>query len=124
MQFAEVKDASLYQITGFDAKHIYINEQKVNKTLLLLPDKMLTSFDFRHFSELTATDINQLLLHAFELMIIGTGTLSAFLKPELLTLFHEKKRGVETMNTHSACRTYTILTAEARAVAALLFLPA
>ena len=57
---------------------------------------------------------------AVDVVLIGQGAEADFLDPALRTLLEEAGLGVETMSTPSACRTYNVLLAEARRVAAVL----
>jgi uncharacterized protein len=55
-----------------------------------------------------------------ELLLIGTGTKGLQLSPQLKQFFREKKIAADSMDTGAACRTYSILLAEGRQVAAAL----
>ena len=55
-----------------------------------------------------------------DVVLIGQGAEIAPLAPELRRLIEEAGIGVEIMSTPSACRTYNVLLAEARRVAAVL----
>lgn len=57
---------------------------------------------------------------AVDVVLIGQGAEVAYLDPGLRTLLEEAGLGVEAMTTPSACRTYNVLLAEARRVAAVL----
>ena len=55
-----------------------------------------------------------------EVLIVGTGPAMEFLPPSLNKALRAKNIGFETMDTGAACRTYNVLVAEDRRVAALL----
>ena len=75
--------------------------------------------------QLTAEDFDAVLAMKPELVIFGSGPRLRFVSPALLRSLIERGIGVETMDTHAACRTYNVLVAEGRsAVAALLLEPA
>ena len=60
-----------------------------------------------------------------EILILGTGMKQRFPHPKLLKSLMAARIGLEVMDLGSACRTYNILVAEHRTVAAaLLFDPA
>ena len=60
-----------------------------------------------------------------EIVILGTGLRQRFPAPQLLRPLMQARIGFEVMDLGSACRTYNLLVAEHRAVAAaLLFDPA
>ena len=55
-----------------------------------------------------------------EVALIGTGARQAFLPPEIQMLFYRRGIGFEVMSTDAACRTFNVLVAEGRRVAAAL----
>ncbi len=55
-----------------------------------------------------------------EVVLIGTGTRQVFLPPETQMLFYRRRIGFEVMSTDAACRTFNVLVAEGRPVAAAL----
>jgi len=55
-----------------------------------------------------------------EILLIGTGAKFAPLAPKLREYFREKGVAADAMDTGAACRTYTVLLAEGRQVAAAL----
>jgi len=56
----------------------------------------------------------------FEFLLLGTGETQIFPSAALRSLFEEKNLGLEPMTTGSAARTFNVLLAEQRAVAAAL----
>jgi uncharacterized protein len=57
-----------------------------------------------------------------ELVIFGSGPRLRFVAPALSRALIERQIGLETMDTHAACRTYNILAAEGRQVVAALLM--
>ena len=55
-----------------------------------------------------------------EILLLGTGAKIRFPRPEILRPLIEARVGVEVMDVQAACRTYNILAAEDRKVAAAL----
>jgi uncharacterized protein len=53
-------------------------------------------------------------------LLVGTGTRQDFADPDIRAAFAAAGIGLETMDTGAACRTYNILLAERRPVAAAL----
>lgn len=56
-----------------------------------------------------------------DVILLGTGSRMQFLLPYLRTSLREKGIKIEAMDTGAACRTYNVLMAEGRRVAAALF---
>jgi uncharacterized protein len=57
----------------------------------------------------------------FDVILLGTGKTMAILPPELRKSLKDNGLNVDSMDTGAACRTYNVLMAEGRAVAAALF---
>ena len=55
-----------------------------------------------------------------EFLLLGTGSTQRFPTAKLQEAFLKKRVGLEVMDTGAACRTFNVLLAEARAVAAAL----
>lgn len=55
-----------------------------------------------------------------EVILLGTGAKMAFLPPKLRARLKERGLNVDCMDTAAACRTYNVLMAEGRLVAAAL----
>ena len=72
------------------------------------------------FTALTEAHFEALAALAPELVIFGSGSRIRFVRPALLRPLTERRIGVETMDTAAACRTYNVLLAEGRRVAAAL----
>jgi uncharacterized protein len=58
-----------------------------------------------------------------ELILLGLGRRGAPVKPDLRAALRAKGIGIEAMDTGAACRTYSVLLAEDRLVAAALLPP-
>jgi len=63
-----------------------------------------------------------LLPFQLEIVLLGTGATLRFPSPLVTKKLIEIKTGVEVMDTNAACRTYNILMAEGRNVAAALLI--
>jgi uncharacterized protein len=86
----------------------------VTATTLIDPWRPGTAQDIR------AEDLVPLLDLGAEVVLIGTGTRQQFPDPGVLRAFYERRIGVEVMDTSAACRTFNLLVAEGRDVAAAL----
>lgn len=77
-------------------------------------DKPLTEWVEGDFEPLSGIE------PAIELLLIGTGSRMAMIPPDLRSMLRQRGIGCDGMDTGAACRTYNILMAEARRVAAVL----
>jgi uncharacterized protein len=86
-----------------------------------LPDEVVTGW-VRHLDELSAKHFDALVMRAPEIVLLGSGSRLRFPSPALYAGLSKANIGVEVMDTPAACRTYNILAAEGRRVAAALIL--
>lgn len=107
-------------ITGYGDGYVEINHQRFERSLVVLPDRVIADWQ-------TATPPGAQCLAALapldvEILLIGTGDRLQFPSAQALRPLIEARRGFEVMDTRAACRTYNILLAEDRRVAAALVL--
>lgn len=111
------------QITHFGGDHVAINGARHVDSLVLLPDEIVIGWA-ASFEAIALGDFDAIMLRAPEIVLLGTGARQRFPKPALYAALIRAGIGVEVMTTAAACRTYNILAAEGRRVAAALILPA
>jgi len=108
-----------YQIQRCDSHSVTINQKVYTQSLILMPE-YLSDWKVESFEMLEQADFQALQALRPELVLLGTGQKIRFPTPELLVPLIHEGIGVEVMDTQAACRTYMILMAEGRAVAAAL----
>ena len=94
----------------------YADSVIVNATALIVPWRP------RRMADLAAADLEPVLALRPEVLLIGSGERQAFPAPELLAALYAARLGFEIMATGAACRTYNVLIAEGREVAAALMI--
>lgn len=87
--------------------------------VLVLPDRTLR-WDAADATHITAETLAPLRQAGVELLLIGGGARAPQVTPELRAWLRENGIVVEGMDTGAACRTYGVLLAEGRRVAAAL----
>ena len=105
-------------IQSYGAGRFVLQGQEIQTNLLV----WAADYHTLEGAELTAPDIPSLINPLPELIIIGTGTSLKPIAPELKTALKNQNLSIELMDTGAACRTYNVLIAEDRRVAALLTL--
>ena len=110
---------SLNTFTGYGAGFVTVNGVRHEASLLVMPEQLL-SWDVAGFDELKAEDFCALAEMKPEVVLLGTGEKLRFPHPRLTRALSEARIGVEVMDLQAACRTYNILMAEERKVAAAL----
>ncbi|MBI2311107.1 MAG: Mth938-like domain-containing protein [Betaproteobacteria bacterium] len=115
--------AGMYQITGYGAGHVLVNGVRYEKSLIVMPERIIEDWEVADFEELTAAHFELLGSLKPEVVLLGTGPRLRFPHPALSRCLAEARIGLEVMDTSAACRTYNILMAEGRRVVAALLLP-
>jgi uncharacterized protein len=81
---------------------------------------LITDWNAPSFAGLQATHLARLTSLQCEIVLLGTGPTLRFLHPAMLQPLAAQRIGLEVMDLQAACRTYNILVAEGRKVAAAL----
>ncbi len=112
-------------IARYDARHVMIGPNRYETSLIVLPERIETDWHSGGFESLDEAAFARLAGLGCEILILGTGQRQRFPQPRLLKTLFDARIGFDVMDLGSACRTYNILVAEHRNVAAaLLFDPA
>lgn len=109
-------------MTAYGDGYVEINLQRHQGSLIVMPELPVRSWPVTSFAGLEAAHFNMLLDDAPELVIFGSGARLRFPHPKLTAALAERRVGIETMDLQAACRTYNVLMAEGRKVAAALLI--
>lgn len=109
------------RFTGYGPGFVMVNNVRHEKNIVVLPERLM-QWDVTAFETLSGPDFEFLANLAPEIVLLGTGSSLRFPHPALSQSLANARIGLEVMNTPAACRTYNILMAEGRKVAAALLL--
>jgi len=109
-------------VTACGADYVAINHRRYEASLILLPDRIIEAWTAARFEALTARDFEAIPPLAPEVLLLGTGARQRFPSPALLRPLIDARIGHEVMDLAAACRTFNILMAEGRRVAAALLI--
>lgn len=107
-------------VTGVGPGWLRVNAATYRQSLLLAPDAIITPWAMAGFGGLAESDFAPLLDLKPAVVVFGSGATLRFPHPRLMRVLSDQRIGVETMDTAAACRTYNVLAAEGRRVAAAL----
>jgi len=96
-----------------------VNGERRASSVVVLPDR-IEEWPVAAFDRLTAEDFLFLRQLQVEIVLLGTGSRQRFPHPRLTAALAQAGIGLEVMDVQAACRTYNILVAEERKVAAAL----
>jgi uncharacterized protein len=111
---------ALNTFTGYGAGYVSVNGQRFERSLIVLPDRIVADWGAASFDALAPEHFDTFIGIAPEIVLLGTGARLRFPRPEITRALVEARIGLEVMDVQAACRTYNILAAEARHVAAAL----
>ena len=110
---------ALNTVTAYGPGFIEINKIRHTLAVLLTPERV-EPWAVESFEALTEADFERLRARNPEVALLGTGSRQRFPHPRLYRALSDARIGLEVMTTPAACRTYNILMAEGRKVAAAL----
>lgn len=111
---------SLNTVTAYGDGYVEINKVSFPHPVMFFPEGEVKRWSVDTFENIDADAFETVIAAQPAVLIIGTGARQRFLHPRVLARLHAARIGVETMDTGAACRTYNVLMAEGRQVAAAL----
>lgn len=121
----QLETSELNLISHYGPGSISVNGVAFSNNILITATGVTENWFDGEISDLTVSHFEPLLqqtngMEIPEIVLLGTGSKHIF--PDMALLVELKKRNlaVEVMNTRAACRTYSVLVGEHRAVAAAL----
>jgi uncharacterized protein len=106
-------------ITGYGEGYVMVNGERRSASIVVLPDR-IEQWPVKGFDQLGPNDFAFLKDLKAEIVLLGTGGRQRFPHPRLTAELAKAGIGLEVMDLQAACRTYNILVAEERKVAAAL----
>ena len=104
--------------TGHGADYVRLGVVEYRDNVLVTPERVVSGWAAGGFDALTEADFAALAELKPEVVLLGTGASLRFPHPRLTRALTDAGIGVEVMDTPAACRTFNILAAEGRRVAA------
>lgn len=111
---------ALHFIRAYEPGLIRIGTREFAASVVVTATSLIEDWRPRHMSDLRASDLEPVLALRPEVLLLGSGTRQLFPEPSLLATLYSARIGFEIMDTGAACRTYNVLVAEGRNVAAAL----
>lgn len=107
-------------VRGYVPGQLRIGERTHATSIIVTAATVIEGWRPTSAQDLSAADLEPLLGLAPEVVLLGTGARQQFPDPSVLRILYEQRIGVEVMDTSAACRTFNVLVAEGRPVAAAL----
>ncbi len=110
-------------ITAMGAGWVRVGADEFRDSVVIAPDAIVRPWAKGGFEGLAEDDFERVKALAPEIVLLGTGSRQRFPHPRLYRALIDANIGVEVMDSAAAARTYNIIAAEGRRVAAALILP-
>ena len=107
--------------SGYGEGYVTVAQVRYERSVVVSP-RSVAEWAASAFEALGADDFAFVTELQPEIVLLGTGATQRFPGPALARVLAETGAGFEVMDTRAACRTYNILAAEGRKVAAALLL--
>jgi uncharacterized protein len=108
--------------TGHGPGFVRLGIVEYRENVVVTPEKIIVGWAPNGFDALIAEDFAALAALKPEVALLGTGTTIRFPHPRLTRALTDARVGLEAMDTPAACRTFNILAAEGRRVAAAILI--
>lgn len=122
MQLHSSSTEKYQTVTGYDQTGVEINAQRFDYSVLVMPEVPPRAWNITRFEDLSAAHFEQIAADKPDVVILGTGERQRFVHPRLVASLSSLRVGVESMDSHAACRTYNILMGEGRKVVLALII--
>ena len=119
MKLHLTQDPGLQLFSAYGAGFVTVNNVRYEKCVVVSPQAVI-EWRVSGFEALTAADFGFIESLKPEIVILGTGAVQRFPRPELTRALVATGVGVEVMDSRAACRTYNILATEGRRVVAAI----
>jgi uncharacterized protein len=120
MQFTEDLSSGINVVRAYGSGELRVNESVYRGAVILSASTVMAEPNIHILEDLIAIDVSRILALKPELVLLGTGARQIFPAASFGAQFLRAGIGFEVMDTGAACRTFNVLVAEHRQVAALL----
>ena len=120
MQITQITGDDQHMVTGYAPDHVTVNGARYASSLILRPNALLPSWPVADAAQLRFEDLAWIREHPPEILLLGTGPRQVFPARAVWRELRMEPWGIEIMDTAAACRTYNLIVAEGRTVAAAL----
>jgi uncharacterized protein len=122
MQFSLANQGDEYSVNAYDPGRIVVRGQEYINSVVLLPDQIIDNWRPQSIDDLQPEDFRLLVELSPDVILLGSGEQQVFPPVALYAPVIESGIGIEIMDSAAASRTYNILLAEGRRVAAAILL--
>lgn len=111
-----------FAITFYDKGQVVVGEECITRAFIVGPGGIVRDWGPRDVQEMLPGHMEAILALEPEVILLGTGAHQIFPDSRVMEPLMSGHVGLEVMDTGAACRTYNILLAEGRRIAAGLLM--
>ena len=119
MELVEDRNNNNFNIKKYSDRTIYFSNSNYIEQIVFHQDNIST-FSVLKPESITIKDL-QNYYASVNLILIGTGKKNIILSQDLIMHMHKLNKGLEFMNTESACKTHNLLLSEKRSFVSILY---
>ena len=119
MELVEDKNNNNFNIKKYSERTLYFSNSNYTEPIVFHQNNIST-FPILKPESITIKDLHDY-LESVNLLLIGTGKKNIILSQELIKHMHKLQKGLEFMNTESACKTHNLLLSEKRTFVSILY---
>ena len=119
MELVEDKNNNNFNIKKYSNRTIYFSNSNHVEPVVFHQNNIST-FSVLKPESITIKDLHNYLA-SVNLVLIGTGEKNIILSQELIKQMHKLNKGLELMNTKTACQTHNLLLSEKRSFVSILY---
>ena len=124
MKMHSGNDAEGHRITSYGDGFVAVDNEVIRQPFVVTPERVLRDWQPDSVESIGESAMRELTELGAEVVLLGTGERQRFPQAELFGIVTGAGIGLEVMDTPAACRTFNILVAEGRRVAAALIVGA
>lgn len=118
MHLTEERPDYSYILRGADGVSATVNDRVLRRSFIITPDVLLEDWPVLDVSAMQVADLEPFLALQPEFILLGSGQTQRFPPAAVLAACLSRGVGLETMTNAAAARTYTVVAAEGRKLAA------
>ena len=120
MKFSLDTPTTTHVVRAYGPGALRIGDRSFDSSVIVTATTLIERWRPRYMEDLAAADLVPVLDLQPEVLLVGSGLRQIFPDRSTLAALYESRVGFEIMDTGAACRTYNVLVAEGRSVAAAL----
>ena len=122
MKFKLDNPSADYVFGNYGDGKLKVNQTDYDSSLIIFPDMLHTDWPVSSVNELEVQHFEEIIARSPDIVLLGTGQQQKFPSVELRRSLVQAQLNLEIMDTAAACRTYNLLVAEGRDVAAAVII--